>query len=397
MEEKLEKMVETAQPTLPKTENPGETWDSTIWNPAPEKQKAYLVRTFTEFIKAGINGDEVIPYAALVKRINSAFKKKGLRRDILLEARNEAFNQIVFDKFIKECEESESGIISEEAFLRSIGKTVGLPGKALYNMIEHYRSIMGYPTMFKAAQERAGLVKNNKTKPSKSKDAKLQKPIIADKMSITVIPAEDESETGIEEVSKQKAKKSRREEAERQLEAILKHRPVKDAFTREMLKKADRVNTILDVFAGKKSFYKDAARNGGLTEYSFVVTNDLNFGENHTFDWDAADVIDLFIRTKSKFDIVDLDAFSCPAYSATIRDMISLTNDILFITCGLIDRSKTSEPVVRSWGIKFEKGKSFTKQLTFEITRIANEMGREIEFLGEVRFDGTRRLAFKLK
>lgn len=369
MNKKKEKKVEVVNLDLPKTENPGESWNLTDWDPAPEKQLVYLERVFAEYIQTAVDGGQVIEYPELIKRLKSVYSDKGLKEDILFKARGEAFNRVIFDKFVEEYKK-KSEFLGEGNFLSEIGKNMGLTGRSLYNIVEYYRFKIGAQTMWKTVKSALNLEETKLQKPAKSKAKK---------------------------ASNKKDKESMKDSAEKQLDTIQKHCLEKDAFTREMLRKADKVNTVLDVFAGKKSFYKDTARNDGLTEYSFVVTNDINFSGNHTFNWDAADVINLFVRTKSKFDIVDLDSFSCPAYFATLRDMIALTNDILFITCGLIDRTKTSESIVRSWGIRFEKGKSFTKQLAFEITRVANEMGREVEFLGEVRFDGTRRLAFKFK
>lgn len=70
---------------------------------------------------------------------------------------------------------------------------------------------------------------------------------------------------------------------------------------------ATRPETILDLYAGKKRFWK--------TEYSdesFVLDNDINSSFGTIFSEDAATLIKRLEGNKLSFDLIDVDPFGCP-------------------------------------------------------------------------------------
>ena len=121
--------------------------------------------------------------------------------------------------------------------------------------------------------------------------------------------------------------------------------------TNEKFLKSEKINSVLDVFSGEKSFYENRA-------LSKVITNDINKNFNTDYHYDALTLCCLQYAEGSKYDLVDLDPFGS-AYDC-FDLAIKIAKKGIIITLGELGhkRFKRLDYVRRYYGI--EKLKDFT-------------------------------------
>ncbi len=178
------------------------------------------------------------------------------------------------------------------------------------------------------------------------------------------------------------------------------HFSEKDSFTRNMIQRVGEIKSILDPFAGEgKSFYLDPERGSDLiVEPDMIVTND-KLHSGHTFKLDARDVLDIVQKAGLIFDIVDMDPFTQPLYYISLPNLLKLTNKLLFLTMGELNRVKTSDPVRGIWNINFKAGEDPIPQIIEKVQETAKNIGKSAKLLDFKVFNsaGTCRLAFSLE
>lgn len=176
------------------------------------------------------------------------------------------------------------------------------------------------------------------------------------------------------------------------------HSVDKDVFTNEMLS-GESIHTVLDLFAGKKSFYSDVLRCTSLTGPINLVDNDLNF-PGHRYNIDSKDLVCRLVADSCSFDVVDVDCFGNPLNFGSIEDYLKLSDNLLFLTLGNFVRYKNIPAVMSSWGIDFKKvtgRENLLLAVKDRIIFIGKTLNIELVCKGHRAWKGeTYRLCFKL-
>ena len=160
----------------------------------------------------------------------------------------------------------------------------------------------------------------------------------------------------------------------------------------------ENIKSIIDAFAGEYSIYE----NGGRLGITFgadteIITNDLMF-PNNVYNCDAKLLLSYFTRSSKKFDLVDLDPFDQPLYYISPENMINMTNKVLIITLGGMERVKTKPAICKLWNIEFKKGCNVVRLIEEKLNKIAKvSCNKSVSLITAGLFRNTYRIAFSIK
>lgn len=184
------------------------------------------------------------------------------------------------------------------------------------------------------------------------------------------------------------------------------HRLEKYAFNREILKhiRGDKIDTILDLFGGPISFYKNSVETQGLVDESVkIISNDIKF-EGHDYQMNAKDLINKFKAEGRTFDYIDADPFGNIATHCAVEDLVSLANKYIIFTCCHCCRHESLPNIKQNWnfakyGVAPRKLKeSFIEKLIEYMSALGKYLKKDIQPIMYISWKGSQgfRIAFKI-
>lgn len=178
-----------------------------------------------------------------------------------------------------------------------------------------------------------------------------------------------------------------------------KHILSKDAFTRSAIELVgiSNIKSVLDPFAGVKSFYQN--ENRMLSKFNLgteIITNDLHF-KGHTYQIDAKILLDKLVNEGKTFDLVDLDPFNQPLYYISLINLINMTDKLLILTIGGMDRNKTKRTIKSIWDIEFTSDCNALELMVAKIESTGKTFcNKSVKMIDYRKYGGTYRIAFKI-
>ena len=181
------------------------------------------------------------------------------------------------------------------------------------------------------------------------------------------------------------------------------HKEEKDEFTRRILK-TYKFNSIIDLFAGPLSFYRDPERNLGCVSAPFIDTNDKEGGYiQNNLHMKVEDLVPELFREGRTYDFVDVDPFGSPATHRPLVDYILLSRKVLIMTfCGAA-RGKSIEHIDQNYnwkasGIDPTKG-NFMDNIINHMPILGKTVGKRVSCIGLCTYKGNNsfRVAFSVE
>ena len=175
------------------------------------------------------------------------------------------------------------------------------------------------------------------------------------------------------------------------------HKEEKDTFTRNILRDWGPIRSILDLFSGEKSFYKDDQRNLGAVMTHFIYTNDINYG-----GIDASLLIQEALDASLSYDLVDVDCFGDPGLYGPIENLLKITRKILILTFGNCPRNEHNQTLQKNWGWEklgissHRENESYRDRVLNSLPIIGRMVNKKVSCIGSYTWKGDMgfRLAF---